>query len=72
MSRKYPKKWIQKCRFHYLCGLMLFNTTRKNITIKVGKVYVSQVNEAKLLGMTIDDRQSWKPHIIGTKGLKGP
>ena len=33
------------------------------ITINIGKEKISQENSAKLLGMTLEDNQTWKSHI---------
>ncbi len=34
-----------------------------NIAIKIGQTHIKQVDEAKLLGATIDEHLTWKPHI---------
>jgi hypothetical protein len=35
----------------------------ENVHVKVGKVQISQLVTAKLLGMEIDEDQKWKPHV---------
>ena len=39
------------------------------ISIKIGKEVVVQVNSAKLLGMTFESNSKWTEHIYGTGGL---
>ena len=39
------------------------------IKIKIGNVEITQEKSAKLLGMTMDDNQSWVSHFYGKKGV---
>ena len=41
----------------------------KNITINIGKESISQVENAKLLGITFDDNLKWKSQISGKGGV---
>ena len=38
-------------------------------SVKVGNCIIEQESTTKLLGMTIDDNQKWKNHVIGKGGL---
>ena len=52
---------------------MLFLNVGKSITqnikIKIGKDEITQVNHAKLLGITFDDNQRWNSQILGKGGI---
>ena len=51
---------------------MLFlnlNSKIETETLKIGDTTVSQVPSAKLLGITIDDNQSWASQINGVGGI---
>ena len=53
-------------------NLMFINLKQEKDAIeelKVGKVMISQVNNAKLLGMNLDDDLGWKSHIEGKGGI---
>ena len=41
----------------------------KDIKIKIGKDEITQVNHAKLLGITFDDNQKWNSQIFGKGGI---
>ena len=41
----------------------------QNIKIKIGKDEITQVNHAKLLGITFDDNQRWNSQILGKGGI---
>ena len=48
---------------------MIFGKRRINtrLQIEIDGVAIERVNENKFLGVTIDDRLSWKPHITHVK-----
>ena len=48
---------------------MIFGKHRLNtrLQIEIDGVAIERVNENKFLGVTIDDRLSWKPHITHVK-----
>ena len=49
--------------------LNLGRNDKKNISIKIGKEVIQQVNQAKLLGITLDDNQKWDSQINGKGGI---
>ena len=55
--------------------LVVLNLKKENtdplnpIKIKIGGVYVSQTSQAKLLGITFNEKQNWNTQIQGTGGL---
>ena len=52
-------------------ALLFINNKVKGdpIKIKIGNVEITQEKSAKLLGMTMDDNQSWVSHFYGKKGV---
>ena len=54
------------------CLLILGLNQKSNpnpITINIGKEKITQEKQAKLLGMTMDEKQSWTSHIHGKGGV---
>ena len=49
--------------------LNLAKSDMKEIKIKIGKDEITQVNHAKLLGITFDDNQKWNSQIFGKGGI---
>lgn len=49
---------------------MLFGNQKKNIKVEicVDNVYLERVNEIKFLGVIIDHKLCWKPHITYVRG----
>ena len=45
------------------------NTTNEEISLKIGDTTVKQVSSAKLLGVVMDDDQSWTSQITGAGGM---
>ena len=52
--------------------LIFLNLSKKEeeeISIKIGNNTIIQTDQAKVLGMTVNDSQNWKNHISGTGGV---
>ena len=49
--------------------LNLGRNDKKDISIRIGKDEIHQVNQAKLLGITFDDNQKWDSQINGKGGI---
>ena len=52
-------------------ALLLLNLKIKGdpIEFKIGNATITQENNAKLLGMTLDDTQCWSTHFYGKGGV---
>ena len=73
-----PRYWINSCilpikgdfsRDNYKRSLNLKQEQRSDISIKIGNEPITQVQSAKLLGMTFESNQKWAEHIYGTGGI---
>ena len=56
-------------RDNYKRSLNLKQEQRSDISIKIGNEPITQVQSAKLLGMTFESNQKWAEHIYGTGGI---
>ena len=51
-------------------ALMILNhKSEEKVTVKVGDAIIEQEDHTKLLGMTLDEDQKWKSHVMGKGGL---
>ena len=49
--------------------LFLNHKTDTQISLKIGDATITQVKQAKLLGITFNDKLNWNDQIYGTGGL---